>query len=392
MATGGFKAAEWIFTLKTSSTTATTESNVKLVIKNVCNLIIQCEPHWTHDADYTATEDDFVKIGSGTGNNYQEYAHFLINTVTGSRLLVCYTLGATTSPSIQKACCCDSQFNSSSYGGYWGFGLCFSMIPCGSQNRWDISDNCSTIAFIPNDATSLLGPCNECHTSAQNTLLRYYISAVTYTNYRYVVVAKEDLIFVSLGNVGSSNIINSLCIGKIFGQLCNEDDNQYYSRYGSFLFGKDAAASTSEGTVYDSSQTNGNFLNSRTGSVFWNASLGGCYFRSTVTTRPVTFVSSQSIPQISGTNAMIGPGLRTSSATSGKTAFGAFIISHLSDDANSYGVVPGNCFKGYLDTDFFRNVYYGFQYDTLFDGGNFIYAGGGIALGWDPSNTITLRG
>lgn len=391
MATGGFKAAEWVFTLKTSSTAATTEANVKLVIKNVCNLIIQCEPHWTHDAEYTATEDDFIKIGSGTGNNNQEYAHFLINTVTGSRLLVCYTLGATTTPAIPKACCCDSLYDSS-HGSYWGFGLCFSMIPGGSQSRWDTSNNCTTIAFIPNDATSLLGPCNEFGTFAQNTLLRFYNAAATYTNYRYVVVAKEDLIFVSLGNIGSSNIRNSLCVGKIFGQLCNEDDNQYYSRYGSFLFGKDAAASTYEGTAYDSSANNGNFLNSRTGNVFWNASLSCCYFRSTVTTRPVTYVSTHSQPSITGTNTQVGTGTRTSSSTSGKTAFGAFLISHSTGDANSYGVVPGNCFKGYLDTDFFRNVYYGFQYDTLFDGGNFIYAGGGIALGWDPSNTITLRG
>ena len=92
------------------------------------------------------------------------------------------------------------------------------------------------------------------------------------------------------------------------------------------------------------------------------------------------------------TNYYVSSGLRTQSVTSGKTAFCALLISHSTDDAGNYGVVPGNCFKGYLDTDFFRNVYYGFQYDTLFDGGNFIYAGGGIALGWDPSNTITLRG
>ena len=389
MATGGYKAAEWIFTVKTSSTASTTRSNVQLVLKNVCNLIMQCEPHWTHDAEYTATEDDFIKIGSGTANANQEYAHFLINTVTGSRLLVCYLLGVTAQ--VQKVCCCDSQYNTS--GGYYGAGLCFSMIPGGSTSRWDVSSDCTTIAFIPNDATLLLGPANTINNSAQTTLLGYYNGVATRTNARYVVLAKEDLIFVALGFAGETDLRNSLCIGKIFGKLCNDDDDQYYSRYGSFLFKKDANTYTYE-TVANSETTvpNANWLNTRADQVYWNSVVAGCYFRSSTTTRPVTYVSGQSVPQIVGNNAPVGAGLRTSSVTSGKTAFGAFLVSHSTNDANSYGVVPGNCFKGYLDTDFFRNVYYGFQYDTLFDGGNFIYAGGGIALGWDPSNTITLRG
>lgn len=389
MATGGYKAAEWIFTVKTSSTVSTTRSNVQLVLKNVCNLIMQCEPHWTHDAEYTATEDDFIKIGSGTANANQEYAHFLINTVTGSRLLVCYLLGMTAQ--VQKVCCCDSQYNSN--GGYYGAGLCFSMIPGGSASRWDVSNDCTTIAFIPNDATLLLGPANAISNNVQTTLLGYYNGAATRTNARYVVIAKEDLIFVSLSFAGETDLRNALCVGKIFGELCNDDDDQYYSKYGSFLFRKDGNGSIYE-NVAESTTTsvNASWLNTRADTPFWNSVLAGCYFRTSTTTRPVTYVSGQSVPQITGTNPMVTSGLRTSSVTSGKTAFGAFMISHSSNDANSYGVVPGNCFKGYLDTDFFRSVYYGFQYDALFDGGNFIYAGGGIALGWNPSNTITLRG
>ena len=389
MATGGYKAAEWVFTVKTSSSAATTRSNVQLVLKNVCNLIMQCEPHWTHDAEYTATEDDFIKIGSGTATGNQEYAHFLINTVTGSRLLVCYLLGMTAQ--VQKVCCCDSQYNSN--GGYYGAGLCFSMIPGGSTSRWDVSSDCTTIAFIPNDATLLLGPANIITTTEQTTLLGWYSSAAPRTNARYVVIAKGDLIFVALGYAGETDLRNALCIGKIFGQLCNDDDDQYYSRYGSFLFRKDGNTATQENNAYSATTAaNTSWLNTRESIPFWNSAIAGCYFRYSTTTRPVTYVSGQSLPQIAGTNPMVSTGLRTSSVTSGKTAFNAFIISHSSNDANSYGVVPGNCFKGYLDTDFFRGVYYGFQYDALFDGGNFIYAGGGIALGWDPSNTITLRG
>lgn len=391
MATGGFKAAEWVFTVTTSNDATTMANNVKMIVKNVCKLIIQCEPHWTHDSEYTPTEDDFVKIGTNTGYQYQEYAHFLINTVTGSRLLVCYLIGYY--QQVPKSCFCDSRFNSN--GGYFGAGLCFSMLPGGSPNKWDISSDCTTLAFVPNDATSLLGPCNYLSTSSSSTYtLLYYWSPTTYSNYKYSVIAKEDLIFVCLGNVGNTDLRNALCVGKIFGQLCNEEDNAYYSKYGSFLFTTDYSSSaiSERVAVSSSDQAYPFWLNTRSANPFWNSAVAGCYFRSTTTTRPVTFVSGQSNNSITGTNPVIFSGNRTSSATSGKTAFGAFLLSHGSDDANSYGVVPGNCFKGYLDTDFFRNVYYGFQYDALFDGGNFIYAGGGIALGWDPSNTITLRG
>lgn len=393
MATGGFKAAEWIFSVTTAPTGtagATKMANdVKWIIKNVCNLIIQCEPHWTHDPEYTATEDDFVRIGTNTSRNYQEYAHFLINTVTGSRLLVCYLLGL--NAQVNAAVCCQSRYTSN--GSRFAVGLCFSMLPGGSSSSWNISSACTTSAFIPNDATLLLGPCNKIYSSnTDESILGYYNGETTRSNYRYVVIAKEDLIFVALGSVGNVDLKNAMCVGKIFGQLCNQEDNQYYSKYGAFLFNTDADTLIRETVANNATATAAFWLNTRSNNVFWNANLAGCYFRSSIITRPVTYVSSQSRPQMTGTNPMVSSGDRTSSITSGKTAFGAFMMSHSSDDANSYGVVPGNCFKGYLDTDFFRYVYYGFQYDTLFDGGNFIYAGGAIALGWDPSNTITLRG
>lgn len=381
MATGGYKAAEWITTIKTSTTASVTAESAKLIIKNVCNLIIQCEPHWTHDADYTATEDDFIKISSGTANLHQEYAHFLINTTTGSRLLVCYKLGGY--ETIPDVCCCHG-------GGYtFAAGLCFSIIPGGTNSVWDISDDCTTIAMIPNEATLLLGPCNlKSSTSASPStapILRSTSGSTQTRNLKYTVIAKEDQIVILLARVGGGDMSNCICIGKIFGELCNETDNAYNSKYGALLF-SDYASGISE--YYNPDYM---WLNTRT-STKYAGSCVVCYFRDTTTTRPVQHDDPHSMTECAATNVYVSPGLRTSSITSGKTAFCALNLSHATDDANSYGVVPGNCFKGYLDTDLVRVVYYGFPYDTKFDGGNFIYAGGGIALGWDPSNSIGLLG
>lgn len=384
MATGGFKAAEWVFTLKTVNSVSGTEANVKMVLQNICNLIIQCEPHWTHDAEYTATETDFVKIGSGTLIANQEYAHFLINTVTGSRLLVCYTLGQVRQ--LNTSCLCGASSSSR----YYATGLCVSMIPGGSTEKWDISENCTTASFIPNTATLIMGCGNMIDSGGYTSLCRYYNGVQTNTNERYVVIVKEDIIFISLGQKAVTNIYSSMCVGKIFGQLYNEDDNQYYSKYGAFVLSDNITSVCAEQSVPN---TNYGYLwlNSRDSSSV-SGQFPVTYFKSVINGRPLTYQFPHVIPEATTTNGYVSSGLRTQSVTSGKTAFSALLISHSTDDAGNYGVVPGNCFKGYLDTDFFRNVYYGFQYDTLFDGGNFIYAGGGIALGWDPSNTITLRG
>ena len=56
------------------------------------------------------------------------------------------------------------------------------------------------------------------------------------------------------------------------------------------------------------------------------------------------------------------------------------------------GIIDGDGFKGYLDTDIIRGVTIG-QYSRgqLFGNDNdFIYVGGGIALGWDSNNTESI--
>lgn len=59
-------------------------------------------------------------------------------------------------------------------------------------------------------------------------------------------------------------------------------------------------------------------------------------------------------------------------------------------DHDTYGVVPGDGFKGYVDTDLLRGVNPNYGYGQQLDGGNFVYLGGGFAIGWDTNNTILL--
>jgi len=59
-------------------------------------------------------------------------------------------------------------------------------------------------------------------------------------------------------------------------------------------------------------------------------------------------------------------------------------------DHNTYCVVPGDGFKGYIDTDLLRGVNPNYSYGQLLAGGDFVYLGCGFAIGWDSSNEVTL--
>lgn len=59
-------------------------------------------------------------------------------------------------------------------------------------------------------------------------------------------------------------------------------------------------------------------------------------------------------------------------------------------DHDTYGVVPGDGFKGYIDTDLLRCVNPNYSYGQQLQGGDFVYLGGGFAIGWDADNEILL--
>jgi hypothetical protein len=60
-------------------------------------------------------------------------------------------------------------------------------------------------------------------------------------------------------------------------------------------------------------------------------------------------------------------------------------------DQDAYGIVQGDSFKGFVDTDLLRGVNCTYSYgQVLGTNGDFLYLGGGFAIGWDSSNTETL--
>lgn len=66
------------------------------------------------------------------------------------------------------------------------------------------------------------------------------------------------------------------------------------------------------------------------------------------------------------------------------------VYMYLQGARDTYYVVEGDGFKGFVDTDLLRGVDPHTSYGQQLDNGNFVYLGGGFAIGWDASNTISL--
>ena len=385
MATGGFKAFEHVFTgtsYTSYSAYSTAETAVKALLKALTQKIIATEPHWTYDSNFTATADDFVKIGTSSSEWYHaNFAQFLINTVTGSKLLIYYNLGS--NYQLQSINMIMSYSGNSSYA-VWGYGLCMSMIPGGSNQTWDITDNCTTANFIPYEATPVIGTGSYPAGTSSSATNATFLAQGGYTH-RYVFLVKEDVIMLFWQQLNSGELCGCNAIGKLYGTLCNASDTGACSKYGCIIFKSDSSDKFPEASVITS------FINNRTApfikreaaesdsysiSEFAFAS----YFAASTAERPF----STSSASISASNQRVFNGNLTSSSTSNKTAFTPFLMGGIDVTADSK-------FKGYLDTDIFRGVYFGFPYNTLFDDGKFIYVGSGLAVGWDASNDVILR-
>ena len=60
----------------------------------------------------------------------------------------------------------------------------------------------------------------------------------------------------------------------------------------------------------------------------------------------------------------------------------------LSNDLNTFGVVPGDGFKGYIDPDILRCA--NGNFGQMYDNGNLICCSYNLLIGWDSTNTDTL--
>ena len=379
MATGGWKWSEWVYMHGTYGSKGSlnarqwSERQANSIIKGAAQAIINSGEGWAYDSEFTAGEDDFTSIGTNSDWAYYVGCQFLKHA-NGARLCIRYTVQYRVMSKV-------SECKFSSAGDITYNGLCMSIIPPGSANKWDLSSNGTTENFLPYDATRFVGNSRSTGDySAYSNVSADYKWSLTDGSSRYVFGIKADSVFFGVNQwieKASSKSFGLSFVGELFGQLANDGDSAYFSKYGAFTF------------ATGSNEYAPSMLDSMA-----KAFVGPyqTYFRDNAKAIPPSGLDDSSFSmKCFNTNASALYSSTTNAAKSGKVIFGAVGAYIQSIDALTYGVSNGNGMKGYFDTDKFRIVYPAMTSGTLLDGGRFIYFGGGFSIGWDASNTITLR-
>ena len=419
----GFKFKKFTYNGQQGSwgPTSTGVSRGKSVLTDFANwLINDSDTGWELDTNRSASTTDYTSIQCWNPANSANWtsqdedfapALFFVNSISGCKLFLSAhgggKISATSSYCIKipnsDICVAQNTNISNVYGYQYVTGIMMSMIPGDSNDEFGyIFDG--TTQFIPNSGTKLIATClvrGKSMSSNSGTTLGPYMvhNANTYT-YNYGLLATPYCI----GVIGSSYTTGSTFLqwnngtfcGRIFGTLAH-NETLPQSKYGCIAF-----------NYYTGSDTPSEFAHmlqdqysvGGVGSVYFNGTSVSNYstFYSDINTSanyglPCQFFGTDGHPIMNSAscNMRIQPSnvaelssRLINTSTAGFARWTPYAVGAVSTNLTQDGVVPGDGFKGYLDTDLFRaSVVH--DVGRTYDNGNFIGVNS-MLLGWDPDN------
>ena len=356
--------------------------NSKITLVGVVAQLLQMG--WSLDERHTDASTPLVIYSSTLTNYYSYYGAFILRNSAGAKLLVSYGGGrfSSASDALSKTfgnLGCSTGTNSESNYHIPG-GLMMSMMPPGSEDDFIIlgeSQGCS----IPYSATRVVS------TIHYNGSLVYPFSFSDDSSEivgTYQLLSKGNtVIVIAKSSKYDIKFRRGFIVGEIFGVLAHNVDSGICSRFGALEL---ASGATSK--EYD------NATSGVTGIV-----TDSYYYISSYTSTPrnqsMTFSRADG-SHVYGEQAAITRDIEqldlSICTNNGSTArYIPFWMAEMSANPSETGVVQGDGFKGYLSTDVIRCVRADkFSRGQLFDGGQFVYVGGGIAIPWDPSITESI--
>lgn len=387
------------------STSSVREQNSRVVCKDFADFLISCGKGWELDTTRNATTSSFVNVpmknGSGTAQSFVGAGLFFRNTISGCKLFLCaagfqHAYGINLS---NDSLLLDVPISTNAIHG----GIILSMIPGGSQSEFGSSfDN----SFLPSDATYLAGTSWAVSGYASNydpTYIGYNDYGSSHYNFTYCLFVDSYCVGVGGGyttNGTSPSCSLGLVCGRIIGTLAHENDTLPQAKYGVLRL-RDSAGNASDMDE---------FYYKRVSSLGGIENFGG-YFSQPITTLTTQaeitakcngMIFAADGARIDGRNQSnvrfyphTGSGvscnpLMCNATQSGLTRWCPYEIGVVSASLSTDGVIPGDGFKGYLDTTLFRCAKVNFN--QLYDNGNFIgaNANSNLMIGWDPNNTDSL--
>lgn len=410
----GFKFKRIDFTAGTAEfPTGNSDANIRtrceVVLKGLADALIGMNIGWRLDpnrANDSATTSNFAEVPCQSGAKTYP-GLFFDNTVSGCKLFLSSFSGYVRDEEVIKNFGGSDLFGASTTP--YISGIIASIIPAGSSNNFGQTFDSS---FLPSDATRLVGTNNyrsNLGTSYYPMILRDPTSGYIYS---YGIFANEYVIAVSCG-MNSANPCNLsvpvYATGRVLGTIAHAEDTAINSKYGVIVFRMGDANTNTEGNQSLRSfkvnyRLGDNFslyypgINPNNYDLPYGSSNGytnvcGCVSKSDgIWLNGAINNSSNVVMYVADTAQMSGK--MFNSTGNGKSRWVPIEITIVSSDLDTNGVVTGDGFKGYLDTDLFRCALG--TYGQLFDNGNFIYiwtvADNCLLLGWDPDNTDSIGG
>lgn len=370
----------------------------KTILTKVVEALISMNCGWTLDTTRSTSTTDYTLLPFDPYPNDSNYpALFLINSTSSCKLMISY-FAVEPHWGIKDFSGNDIlKVNSGSK--HCASGLCMSMIPGGSSSDWGAVG----VDFIPSDATRITST-HITSVDDSNVYCSFGGNPDSGYTYSWGIFATENCIAVSCAKsqTGPGNLgVPVMAVGRIYDSLSHSTDTTPQARYGSMLFrSSNTAVANSEGitsAVYDSYRLYNydgsahNFIglspNSNSSITHWASSgaicgsmsrADGTWINGTDESTYCITLYPVDVYQLSG--------YVHSSSQNGSTRWVPFAVRCVTSDLSTYGVIPGDGMKCYLDTDLFRCAIG--TYGQQFDNGNFICIDGdyNFLIGWDPDN------
>lgn len=379
----------------TGDTDALRRTRSEIILTKCVEAIIACNCGWQLDTTHNATISDFANVP--VRNNALTYPGlFLTNTTSGCKMFIAYFGGS------QNAYSCIKDFGEPTsgqlpialycYSQSFISGLCISILPGESTSSFGSTFDTT---FLPNDATRIIGTTLYWQSSDNPTTFGciptsgYIYSWGLFVNPYCIAVscAKGDGTKEILG-------IPTYAAGRIIGILGHPEDNAANARYGVLVFRwGESYYSQCEGlcdlfgqtfSCFDGSTpfVLGRGLNNRR---IWDetcASICGANGN---------WIYGNNLNDVVVNGCFYTQDIHSTSnhlfSKSGEVRWSPFAVAAPTTDIANYYIVPGDCFKGFVDTDLFRAATVS-SYGSTFDNGKFISLSSGVAflIGWDSSN------
>lgn len=369
MSKGGFSA----FTVEMTGKDTYVLDDIYNVVKEVSQKIIDTNQGWSLDESFNTTINDGLIIPD-------KGMCICLKHTKGTKLgiLMIATGGGTANPTnygiSYKALYAQSRaINQAHRCG----GLSFGMIPPG-MGSFDKVNYATEI--MPDNGLRFLGRA----LSSGSIRPKCFIEDDTMNGrtLKYVISVRDDTIIVVGRTLDTDNITVQIT-GDI---LINAHEGDSYT-YGQFT--PMLTAGRNEGDAL--------FLSVKT-----NTSLTDFYNTSATTGIGAMYTSDGTL--ISGANVLNNSSFAVCRAMfyrstakirdirTDRRMFQA-ISAGLETTQPDSGIIPGNGYKGIINTEILAQIHFGttaaqglLPVNTLLDGGNYLHVGSGLCIGWDPSN------